>query len=132
MQYIEIKDYFGKINSVPVSDEVYEAWQDLNRAEDRLRKREQYHRDFRDPDSAEVAMQVSSIDGILDEIIRKEDTRRLYEAIEKLSAVQRRRVLMYMNCMSYTEVARHENVSVTSVYQNINGAFKRLRKLLSE
>jgi len=44
MKIIKITDYYGEVQEVPVDDALYEEWQEMNRAEDRLRKREEYHR----------------------------------------------------------------------------------------
>ena len=43
MKTIRIKDYYGVEQVVPVSDEVYEEWLELQREEDRQRKRISYH-----------------------------------------------------------------------------------------
>ncbi len=132
MKIIEIKDYYGKIQAVPVSDELYEEWLEMSREEDRLRKLESYHRDYSDPESYDVTMRITDMDTVMDALIQEEENQRLYNAIAKLGPTQRRRVLMYMDCMSYTEVAKQEGITVTSLYQNLSGAFKRLRKFLSE
>ena len=132
MKFIDIKDYYGKLQHIPVSDELYEAWKDMYREENRNHKREMYHRDF--TDMAENAETISrdSVNGILDQMIAEEEKRRLYEAIASLTPLQQRRIYMFMECMDYTEVARREHQPKQVIYNNIQKSFRKLRKYLTD
>ena len=132
MKYIDIKDYYGKLQHIPVSDELYEEWKNMYREENRIHKREMYHRDFTDMDANADTLSRDTVNGILDQMIQEEDTRRLYEAIALLNPLQQRRIYMFMECMDYAEVARREHLPRQDVYKSLHRAFRKLRKYLSE
>ena len=93
MKTVKIKDYFGKIHYVPVNDEVYEALRDIRREEDRLRKRTAYHRSRFSLDEYETGMRTGESDPIQEELIRKEECIRLYEAISQLTPLRGKKSL---------------------------------------
>ena len=132
MKTVKIKDYFGKIHYVPVNDEVYEALRDIRREEDRLRKRTAYHRSRFSLDEYEKGMRTGESDPIQEELIRKEECIRLYEAISQLTPLQRRRIQMLMEDMNYTQIARVEGRNPSVIYRSIQGSFLHLRRLLKE
>ena len=131
MKIIKITDYYGEVQEVPVDDALYEEWQEMNRAEDRLRKREEYHRGD---------MPYSLVEGLLfdeedlvDRIVESSWTiRRLYEGIEQLTPEQRRRILMYLENKSIAEIARTEKRAYNAVHKSMTKAFNHLRRLLTE
>jgi len=131
MQIIKIKDYYGQYQEVPVDDALYEEWLNLQRETDRIRKREIYHNSWVPIEEAEQ-IEASSVNEVLDQLIRQEERERLYAAIAKLTPVQQRRVRIYMENMNYSEVARIEKTAFAVVYRSLQYAFKRLRLLLAE
>ena len=56
----------------------------------------------------------------------------LYEAISKLTPIQQRRVLKYMENNNYAALARSEGVGFGPLYRSMQQAFKKLRILLSD
>ena len=74
----------------------------------------------------------SGVDDLIDELIRKEETRRLYESIDTLTPIQRRRVLMFMDNMSYSDIARAEKRDLKVVIRSLTKSFDHLRRLLNE
>lgn len=133
MKTIRIKDYYGIYQEVPVDDAVYEEWLQLHREEDRLHKREVYHSAFTTPEDLEEGHRPDCFeDSVLESIIREEENMRLYEAISTLSPIQQRRVRMFMENMTYADIARAEGRKPPAVYRSLQKAFQHLRLLLSE
>ena len=129
---IKIKDYYGKYQTIPVDDHLYEEWQAMQREENRLHKYEVYHCFSMDPDQMDEEAHTSGVDDLIDELIRKEETRRLYESIDTLTPIQRRRVLMFMDNMSYSDIARAEKRDLKVVIRSLTKSFDHLRRLLNE
>lgn len=107
MKTVKIRDYYGKEQTVPVSDEVYEGLCDLRREEDRLRKRIAYHRAKVTPEDVEAQLFHHVAENpVEDELIQRDEIQRLYQAIEQLPPVQRRRVLMLLEDMNCLQIAQ--------------------------
>lgn len=134
MKTIKIKDYYGKYHDVPVSDEFFEEWHLLQNETQRIRKKELYHRSGVPMDCVDEQKVVAydEIDEMIDDMIRKEENIRLYEAISQLTPIQQRRVRMYMEHLSYSEIARREDRKFAVVYRSLHDAFERLRVLMSD
>ena len=60
-------------------------------------------------------------------LIRKEDNEALFRQLESISEVHKKRLLMYLDGMTYEEIARKENVSITAVYYSIDIVRKKIR-----
>lgn len=132
MKTIKIKDYYGIYQEIPVSDELYEEFRNFHREEDRQNKYKNYHGCYVPFDDVENDWTSSEFDPLTEEIIRQEEIRRLYRAIAELTPLQRKRIYMLMDDMNYTEIAHEEGISIASVRQSVELAFKKLRRLLSE
>lgn len=132
MKTIKIKDYYGIYQEIPVSDELYEEFRNFHREEDRQNKYKNYHGCYVPFDDVENDWTGSEFDPLTEEIIRQEEIRRLYRAIAELTPLQRKRIYMLMDDMNYTEIAHEEGISIASVRQSVELAFKKLRRLLSE
>ena len=128
MQIIKIHNYYNEINRVPVDDQVYGEWEEMRREWDRLRKREAYHQ-CRVPNYAMdyFAAQGESIE---DQLIREHESKCLYEAIMHLTPTEQRRVRMFMENMSYADIARAESCSQQASRMSVLKAFRKLRRLL--
>lgn len=128
MQIIKIRNYYNEINRVPVDDQVYGEWEEMRREWDRLRKREAYHQ-CRVPNYAMdyFAAQGESIE---DQLIREHESKCLYEAIMHLTPTEQRRVRMFMENMSYADIARAESCSQQASRMSLLKAFRKLRRLL--
>ena len=101
-----IRNYDGEYQDVTVDDELYEELLRMDREADRIRHKEVYHCTNMQLDMFEdmTACQYTNI--TLNILIRKEEKEKLYEAISTLTPTQQRRVRMFMDNMSITEIAR--------------------------
>ncbi len=135
MKTVVITDYFGKKHFVPVEDSVYEVMtgaefneRTQTRRHDRHRER-QVDGEYADPDAYAA---VESLEELADVVIEQEEKRALYDAIENLSPIQRRRVYMYMKDMNYSQIARAEGCSVRAICDSLFIAFKKLHIILAD
>lgn len=132
MKTIKVKDYYGNYLSIPVDDKFYDEWKDMEREENRLYKRERYHCFPVDPDIFDDLAVSTGADDLIEDLIRTEENHRLYAAISKLTPIQRRRVLMFMDNMSYTDIARVEKRDLKVVMRSLAKSFDHLRRLMGE
>lgn len=132
MKMVRIRDYYKEVHYVPVSDEVYEAWRDLHRETDRQRKRAKNHRHEWTIDEYEAGHRTDGTDPVLEELIQKEESERLYRAIAELPPIQRRRVLMLLEDMNCNQIAKKEGRHPSVIYRSVAQSFAHLRKLLSD
>ena len=103
MKTIKVKDYYGNYLSIPVDGKFYDEWKDMEREENRLYKRERYHCFPVDPDTFDDLAVSTGADDLIEDLIRTEENHRLYAAISKLTPIQRRRVLMFMDILTRQE-----------------------------
>ena len=132
MKTIKIKDYYGIYQDIPVEDHVYEAWLEMQKEDNRRHKYEVYHCFPMDPDDMDEQGFASGADDLIDNLIRKEEVRRLYESISKLTPIQRRRIQMFMDNMSFADIARAEEKDPSVIRRSLVKAFQHLRRLLSK
>ena len=132
MQIIRIKDYYGKYQEVPVSDELFEEWQEMKNEHQRGYRKEYRHRDKTTLDELDMTSFYANGENAEDEVIRHSEYEALYEAIKRLTPTQQRRILMYMEDMSIREIARQEGCHMNAVLYSVNAAMVNLRKILSE
>ena len=131
MKTVKIRDYYGKEQTVPVSDEVYEGLCDLRREEDRLRKRIAYRRARVTPEDVEAQLFHHVAENpVEDELIQRDESQRLYQAIEQLPPVQRRRVLMLLEDMNCLQIAQSEGRHPSVIYRSVERSLLRLRLLM--
>ena len=57
-----------------------------------------------------------------------EDSQHLYQAFQKLSETQQRRLLLLASGLSIREIARRENANYKSVYESIEAGRKAFKK----
>lgn len=132
MKIIKIKDYYGNYQEVPVEDSLYEEWVKLNNDDQRIYRREMYHRSGMSPEEAVEMQKTGSIEELVDDLLRRERNAHLYEAISQLTPTQQRRVMMFMDNMNYTDIARSEGTKFAPIYRSLQAAFKKLRLLMRE
>lgn len=63
-------------------------------------------------------------------LIRKEENEAISEEIENMSTVHKRRLLMYLDGLTYEEIAKRENVTVGAVAYSMKAARKKIKELL--
>jgi DNA-directed RNA polymerase specialized sigma24 family protein len=132
MKIIKIKDYYGQYQEVPVSDELYAEWVKLNNETQRVYRKEVYHRNPIPLSHAAIIVADRDDSSLADVLIKKEETELLYDAISKLTPIQRHRVMLYMDNMSCTDIARSEKRKYAPVYRSLQVAFKKLRTALKD
>jgi DNA-directed RNA polymerase specialized sigma24 family protein len=132
MKVIKIKDYYGNYQEIPVDEGLYEEWVKMQNETQRVYRKEMYHRSGTPIEAADEYCTKHEYDLILDDLIAKEEKIRLYEAIESLTPIQRRRVLMYMDHMSYRDIARAEGCTLSSVASSMQIALSHLRRLMRD
>ena len=131
MKIIRIKDYYGNWQSIPVDDALYSEWQDMQQEANTFHKRTVYHEFPCDPQFVEKAYN-ETFDDVYSYYVTQEETLRLYEAISRLNPLQRRRIEMLMDNMSYTDIAREEGCAVSVARRSVLRALALLREFMSE
>lgn len=105
-----------------------------------------YHGDIEDPgrlrtpgyvrgygvplDDVLINMAATGPDPVSDEVVRRDEAVRLYEAISKLTPIQRRRVMMLLEDMNCWQIAKAEGRDPSVIYRSVEKSFLRLRILL--
>lgn len=132
MKIITIKDYYGDLKHIPVDDALYDEWVQMNNEYQRVQHKEMYHRSGITLDEIEQTVGIDYIEEWMIATDKEKRNRQLYDAISKLTPVQQRRVLKYMEHNNYLELARSEGVAYGPLYRSMQLAFKKLRILLSD
>ena len=132
MKIIRIKDYYGKYQEVPVDDALYDEWIKLENENQRIYRKEVYHRSGVPLEQADSMGEIGQMEDLLERLIRRERNERLYDAISRLTPTQQRRVMMFMDDMSYVEIARREGTKFAPIYRSLQAAFRKLRDLMAE
>ena len=132
MKIIRIKDYYGRYQEVPVDDALYDEWIKLENESRRIYRKEVYHRSGVPLEQADSMGEIGQMEDLLERLIRRERNERLYDAISRLTPTQQRRVMMFMDDMSYVEIARREGTKFAPVYRSLQAAFRKLRDLMAE
>ena len=131
MKTIKIKDYYGQWHRIPVDDTLYEEWCAMQQETNTLHKRIVYHEFPCDPKDIERIQHERQTDACA-YCVAKDENLRLYAAIKHLTPVQRRRVEMLMNNMSYTDIAKEEGCSVSVARRSTLRALLVLRELMGD
>lgn len=128
---ITYKTADGKRICVEVSTSVKELLEQSDRQIRSQRRQDRRHLDFAVHTDEDLATSLlPAYEDAADLLEEMERNARLYEAINKLTEVQRRRLrLYYFDELSYSRIARLEGVSTQTVFSTIEKALKRLRKL---
>ena len=128
---ITYKTADGKRICVEVSTSVKELLEQSDRQIRSQRRQDRRHLNFAVHTDEDLATSLlPAYEDAADLLEEMERNARLYEAINKLTEVQRRRLrLYYFDELSYSRIARLEGVSTQTVFSTIEKALKRLRKL---
>lgn len=132
MKTIKIKDYYGKYIEVNVTDTFAEEWRLLENESQRIYRKETYHRSGVPLDALDDYLSVDNVRAALEAMEAEDERKALYAAIDRLTPTQRRRVLMFMNNMTYRDIAKQDHAHISSVADSLHLAFKHLRRILSE
>ena len=132
MKTIKIKDYYGKYIEVTVTDDFADEWRKLENESQRIYRKETYHRSGVPLDALDDYLSVDNVRAALEAMEAEDERKALYPAIDRLTPTQRRRVLMFMNNMTYRDIAKQDHAHISSVADSLHLAFKHLRRILSE
>ena len=131
---IEYKTANGSRVCVEVSISVKELLEQSDRQIRSQRRQDRRHIDFLEyiDELTDPAM-INPQSDPADLVIRMESYRQLYAAIDKLSEVQRRRLLLYIeDNLTYRQIAKLEGVNKSAIGQSIDRAIEQLYKLLTD
>ena len=113
----------GKISEVEVAEEIGSVIVESRRLEDNLYRKERYHcysLDAVDFEGNEYADR-DTPESLLEQMV---DKRHIKGLLERMSEVQRRRLLLYAQGKSLREIARLEGVDHKAVKKSIEAAKK--------
>lgn len=125
---IYVKNYYGEFEQVEVEEEVLRVMQDMDNEEKANEKKETRRRDFSETGFSYLASKDLSLD---EKLIEQEEIHMLHEAISHLTPMQRKRVLMYAQSMTYESIAKQESRCVSVVYNSVQKALNHLKDELS-
>lgn len=117
----------GKISEVEVAEEIGNVIVESRRLEDNLSRKERYHcysLDAVDFEGNEYADR-DTPESLLEQMV---DKRHIKGLLERMSEVQRRRLLLYAQGKSLREIARLEGVDHKAVKKSIEAAKKYFLK----
>lgn len=117
----------GTVSEVEVEESIGAVIIEDRRLEDNLSRRERYHCYSLDAAQFEGA-EYSDRETPETKMEREMDTERIAQALDGLSEVQRRRILMLAGGMSVNEIARKEGVHHSVVSETISAARKKFKK----
>ena len=117
----------GTVSEVEVEESIGEVIIEDRRLEDNLSRKERYHCYSLDAAQFEGAEYASEETPEM-QMEQGLDTERIAHALDGLSEVQRRRLLMLAEGKSMREIAREEKVQHRAVVKSIEGAKKTFRK----
>lgn len=117
----------GTVSEVEVEESVGAVIIEDRRMEDNLSRRERYHCYSLDAVQFEGA-EYSDGETPETKIEREMDTERIAQALDGLSEVQRRRLLLLAEGKSLWEIARMEGKEIKTIRESIEGARKKFLK----
>ena len=118
----------GENSEVEVNEEIGAVILESRRKEENLARKERYHCVSMDNSEFEG---VDFIDETTPEVLFMEqiDNEHIKETLNKLSEIQRRRLLMLASGMSIHDIARSEGTDYRAVYDSIKQARKKFQKI---
>ena len=116
----------GENSEVEVSEELGAVILESRRKEENLARKERYHC---------VSMENSEFEGVdfIDEttpemlFFEQIENEHILETLDKLSETQRRRLILWVDGMSFLDIAKYEGVSHVAVMKSIEAAKKFLK-----
>lgn len=117
-----------------VTEEIYNALLESQRINTRLLRWDERHREQMDLTDEMLYIRTQSTPDNTENIVMdKLAMESLWNAISRLSKVQKKRLLLYyMWNYTYEQIASVENCSVTAVSKSIKSALKKLKNILSD
>ena len=125
------KSVTGETFEVETDESIGSFILESRRKEHADNERHRYHAAFSlDNDVYEDHGETAVDDDPCQRLTDAEESKRLYTALDKLSPVQRRRLLKLAAGMSIAEIARSEGAAFNTVKESITAAQKKMKKLL--
>ena len=132
--YIEFKDSENKLREMEISRELYEAFSSFElRDISYLHKWDKYieHSEVTDIRRDNASNQTT--ESVEDIVLRNMEIDALHRAIQKMTEVQKRRVLLYFfEDMTYDQIAVIEGCTKMPVKRSIDQALQKLKKELEK
>lgn len=117
----------GEVSEVEVNEEIGNVILDSRREENNLDRKERYHcysMDAADYEGEEYADRETPESVLFLQLENKS----IADAFDKLSEVQKRRLLMLAQGLSFREIARREGKDIKTIRESIEGARKKFLK----
>lgn len=117
----------GEVSEIEVNEEIGNVILDSRREENNLDRKERYHcysMDAADYEGEEYADQETPESALFSQMENKS----ISDAFDKLSEVQKRRLLMLAQGLSFREIARREGKDIKTIRESIEGARKKFLK----
>ena len=123
----------GKRIRIDVSIEVKELLEQSDRQTRSQGRQDRRHLDFVENVDELDSVHTQPQEDIADLINRMDSYKRLYSAIDKLSEIQRRRLLLHhVHKLTHKQIAVLEGVDQSAIGQSIKRAIEQLRKHLTK
>lgn len=117
----------GEVSDVEVSEEIGTVILDSRREESNLDRKERYH--CYSLDGAEFeGMEMAEDDTPETELFLQLENQHIAETFDRLSEVQKRRLLLLAQGLSVREIARREGKDIKTIRESIEGARKKFLK----
>ncbi len=132
---IKYKFADGSVKKVEVSDEIGCFIKESRRLEANLSRKERYHCDSIEGslfEGRELSTSETPEKVLIKEIDSKGLAQRISDTLNKLTDVQRRRLLLCIKGLTVREIARLEGVGVNAVGKSISAARKNFKKFFEK
>lgn len=117
----------GEVAEIEVTDEIGSVIIDSRREEESLTRKERRHCYSLDAITYE-GEEYAAEDFTEALLCNAEEQQRIREALSHLTEVQRRRLLLHADGLSYHEIAGREGKNVRAIFESIEGAKKKFLK----
>lgn len=132
--YISFTDSKGNNQLLKISDELYNAFNQFELQDKKIMNEYDRHTEHIEQTDEMLYKNLKCNNNSLEDyVLKKLEIQYLYEQIEKLPEVQKRRLKMYyLNNMKLKEIAQIENCSFQSVSYSIECALNNLSKIIKK
>jgi len=118
----------GTVSEVEVSTEIGSVIIESRKAEHAADERRRYHCPYSTDALTYEGLEYADPTDFTQLMEAAEDNKKLYAAFNRLSEVQRRRLLMLAQGLSLREIARQEGVDYRTVWESVESARKKFLK----
>ena len=118
----------GTVSEVEVSTEIGSVIIESRRAEAASDRRSRYHCQYSIEALQYEGAEYADATDLEQFFVNCDDRKKLYEALQHLSAIQLRRMLLLASGLSLREIARCEGVDYRTVWESVEAARKKFLK----